>query len=120
MRQMRKPALVQNETNAKATNNNFTQKSQKSQKGESQAIHRRQIIILSPRNSRNRRNGCAQIVKPHTEITEITEILFATQIFGKRSISAISAISAGHKKDLRAQHFCDFRDFCVTLYKSEL
>ncbi len=32
MRQMQKPALVQNETNAKATNNNFTQKSRKSQK----------------------------------------------------------------------------------------
>jgi len=26
MRQMQKPALVQNETNAKATNNNFTQR----------------------------------------------------------------------------------------------
>ena len=62
MRQIQKPALVQNETNAKATNNNFTQKSRKSQKGESQAIHRRQIIILSP-----------------AEIAEITEMLRTPQ-----------------------------------------
>ena len=79
MRQIQKPALVQNETNAKATNNNVTQRFL--------LCHTEINYFKSRRNSRNRRNAA------HSPI-------FAEQI----KISAISAISAGHKKDLRAQH----------------